>query len=731
MDAMVITTQRWLNRVYKGTTGYKEVGEDGVTGWGTMTALITALQIELGITAPNGVFGPSTTNLFKTLSVNTSEININYILQGALFCKGYDPSEFTGKFTNLTKQAVMDFQKDAGLSNITGDVDVILMKSLLSMNAFKLLNYDNYNGKEIIRTIQQYLNKKYISNKYFASDMGLVPCDGIYGRSTNKALLYGLQIEEGIAVPNGVFGPTTTSLCPTIPSQNREARFVYLLQAALYCNGENPNGFDGGFGNGAIAAIKSFQSFSELTSDGYCGKQTWASLLVSTGDPTRKGKACDTNDIITDDRAKTLIRDGRLYVGRYLTGKYKLTPDELTVIYKNNLKLIPLMQVVGDSACCFSSTSGLRDAMDALTIARFNGFADGTLIYFAIDYDALTSDLSGYLEPYFTEVKKVFSNSSANPNKYRIGVYAPRAICSALSKNGYTASSYVSDMSTGFSSNLGARLPENWSFDQIHEYPSGIGSGTGHLNLDNVIARTGHTECCSSVNPRYSFANIMQRINSNPLLKAIGVELTGMGSLVFVDTPDLKISVNVSHKLAIGDDSYSTIQIENGKFNGAAFQSDLTSIKGALTADGAAQLSQSMKVSENVDATVKVSTNSNYIKIEVEAEIDSTDIWPLPLTATICIEIKRNDTLPLRTQVNSIVNTFNAMAYNTVNGAISIGEKIITWLGYILLGIATVIGVTVVILLLPAEALAAGAAAILLLIGGVTLKLLGQDSTVA
>lgn len=731
MDQMVLNTQKWLNKTYQGKAGYKSVGEDGVTGWGTMTALITALQIEIGIESPNGVFGPGTTTKFSTLSVNASITNKNFILQGALYCKGYNPQEFTGVFTNLTKQAVMAFQTDAGLSNVNGAVDVVLMKSLLAMDAFTLLNYGSYTGTVIIRTIQQYLNKKYISNKYFASDIGLVPCDGIYGRSTNKALLYGLQIEEGIPVPNGVFGPSTTSLCPTIPSQSREPRYVYLLQAALYCNGENPNGFDGGFGNGAIAAIKNFQLFSELVSDGVAGKQTWASLLVSTGDPTRKGKACDTSDVITDARAKTLINDGRAYVGRYLTGKYKITPDELAVIYKNNLKLIPLMQVSADRACCFSSTSGLRDALDALTMARFNGFADGTLIYFSIDYDALTSDLNGYIEPYFAAVNKVFNNFSANPNKYRIGVYAPRAICTALYKKGYTSSSYVSDMSTGFSSNLGTRLPENWSFDQIHEYMGGIGTGNGNLVLDNVIARTGHVEYCSSVNPKYSYTNLMTRINSNPLVKAIGVEFTGMGTLVFTDTLDLKISLNVSSKLVIGDESYSTIQIKNGKFNSTKFQSDLTSLTGSLSKDGAAQLATSMKVLENVDAVVSVSTNSNYIKIEVGAKVDSEDIWPLPLTVTLCIEIKRNDNIPLRTQVNSIVDTFTSMAYNTVNGAISIGNKVVTCLGYILTGVIIVIGAVALIIALIVDAAAVTGIAVFILLANIVLKFLNNDSTSA
>lgn len=205
-------TQQWLNSTYKGKAGYLAVSEDGTTGWATMKALTTALQIELGISSPNGNFGPATAAAFKTLTKGTPNANQVYILQGGLFCKGYNPTGFTGTFGDNTAAAISKLQADAGLDQ-TGNVNALLMKSILSMDAFTLLDFGGCNGDTNIRTIQQRLNQKYSSNQYFASNIGLVPCDGIYGRSTNKGLLYALQIEEGITVPNGVFGPTTKSRC--------------------------------------------------------------------------------------------------------------------------------------------------------------------------------------------------------------------------------------------------------------------------------------------------------------------------------------------------------------------------------------------------------------------------------------------------------------------------------------------------------------------------------------
>ena len=85
-------TQQWLNETYAGTSGYSAVDEDGITGMGTIRALIWALQTELGISA-DGVFGDGTAKAFTALSTesDSSITTINHqihILQGALYCKG-------------------------------------------------------------------------------------------------------------------------------------------------------------------------------------------------------------------------------------------------------------------------------------------------------------------------------------------------------------------------------------------------------------------------------------------------------------------------------------------------------------------------------------------------------------------------------------------------------------------------------------------------------------------
>ena len=115
MDSRVLQTQEWLNKTYGEVSGFPTVVEDGITGNATFRALIYALQLEIGISKPDGVFGNDTLNNCPTLReslIPDSEIprNIIYILQGSLWCKGISPKGFTGIFGPFTANAVYEFQ---------------------------------------------------------------------------------------------------------------------------------------------------------------------------------------------------------------------------------------------------------------------------------------------------------------------------------------------------------------------------------------------------------------------------------------------------------------------------------------------------------------------------------------------------------------------------------------------------------------------------------------------
>ncbi|WP_349406767.1 peptidoglycan-binding domain-containing protein, partial [Clostridium perfringens] len=63
-------------------------------------------------------------------------------------------------------------------------------------------------GDDNIRKIQQNLNRDYYKV------IGLIACNGVYSRDTNRALIKALQFEEG-STPDGIWGPGTESKCPT------------------------------------------------------------------------------------------------------------------------------------------------------------------------------------------------------------------------------------------------------------------------------------------------------------------------------------------------------------------------------------------------------------------------------------------------------------------------------------------------------------------------------------
>lgn len=114
MDAMVLKTQQWLNSTYGNDSRFNRVTEDGITGWGTIYGLRRALQIEEGITSTSNSFGPSTYS--KCPDINEGDTgNLVYIVQGGLWCKGFNPGGFNGNYGSGTATAVKRFKEATGI----------------------------------------------------------------------------------------------------------------------------------------------------------------------------------------------------------------------------------------------------------------------------------------------------------------------------------------------------------------------------------------------------------------------------------------------------------------------------------------------------------------------------------------------------------------------------------------------------------------------------------------
>lgn len=84
---------------------------------------------------------------------------------------------------------------------------------------------------------------------------------------------------------------------------------------------------------------------------------------------------------------------------------------------------------------------------------------------------------------------------------YKIGIYGARNVCARVSAQGYSCSSFVCDMSSGFSGNLGYSLPKDWAIDQISTIT--LGTGTGQIEIDNNICSNNNIGV-SSITPNNS-----------------------------------------------------------------------------------------------------------------------------------------------------------------------------------------------------------------------------------
>lgn len=516
-DPMVYYTQKWLNQEYGSVKGFGSVPENGKTGWDTIYGLLRALQHELGITALADSFGPTTSKLYAQNILRRQDGVKDKkfaILQGALWCKGYNPGYnisvsgdkvvFNDVFNENVEKAVIQLKKDAGFEAPNGDVTLNIMKALMSMDSFKLLS--GYGGKAEVRAMQQKLNRKY------EAYTGLNPCDGVYGRNTNKALIYALQAEEGLPVDiaNGNFGPTTKLCCPQIPyeqnataarrypgtassayyTQAQISAFTELLQFALYVNGFGNGTVNGVFDAATRQNLLDFQQEYAIAVTGKADIGTWLSLFISCGDTARSALACDCATILTPAKAQTLYNNGYRYVGRYLTGTYgggiskALTKEEAQIIFDAGLNFFPIYQTSARAVEYFTPAQGTADAQAAIEAAAALGIPEDTIIYFAVDFDAMDYQITSNIIPYFQKV-----NEKMAQNVYRTGIYGTRNACIRVSEAGYACSSFVGNMSTGFSGNLGYSMPANWAFDQFATVSLGSGEGLIEIDKDGFSGR--------------------------------------------------------------------------------------------------------------------------------------------------------------------------------------------------------------------------------------------------
>ncbi|MBZ4487140.1 DUF1906 domain-containing protein [Microbacterium sp. cx-55] len=514
-DPWVVETQLWYQNTYGALPGFQQIVVDGQAGWQTMYALTRALQYELGLTSLSDNFGTGTLSTLTTFgsitatnpSTQTGPSNIVKIAQGALYCKGYNAGngDLTGTWSATTQSAMTALRNDLGLGATSSELTPKLFKFLLTMDAAKLLP----GGDSVIRDGQRALNARYLSRR----DFYVVATDGHFLRDTHRALLFALQYEIPMAdgVANGNFGPGTKSGLQTqanlsVGSSDSTKYFVRWFHFALRVNGY-PVAFSGTYTSTTATHVTSFQTFVGLPTTGTANLATWASLLVSTGDPDRSGTGADGITTLTPARLTTLRSAGYQYFGRYLTNAIDHNPDkcikdgEVANIFAAGGRLFPLFQTGGGSASHFTEERAAEVAEEAANAAWAYRIPENSVIYFSVDYDAYDWEVMASIIPYFQVVNNLLSTFGRN---YRVGIYGPRNVCKRVSAAGLAVYSFVSDMSTGYTGNLGHSLPSNWAFDQIQTLT--VGSGASGTEIDKNIV-SGRDTAVTTLAPAIGVGN--------------------------------------------------------------------------------------------------------------------------------------------------------------------------------------------------------------------------------
>ncbi|MGM9465342.1 glycoside hydrolase domain-containing protein [Streptomyces murinus] len=497
MDQMVLKAQQWVNATYKGVSGYNPCTENGDTGWETIYCLTRALQHELGITALSDSFGPTTwadLSAYGPVGRDSGNVNMRTIAEAALYCKGYSGGDIDGGFNVDTGSGLTAMVADMGLPGPQQpdlqiyNVEPKVFKALLTMDAYVL----TAGGSSTIQTCQRWLNDAYYQKGQFF----IGPCDGHFSRNVQQALVLAIQYQMGLtdSQVTGSIGPTTEGALKSVAyvssgsQDSGSAGWVRLFQCAVAFNGYDNHWGDGGgtFTSDLAFTVTRFQQFCSLDATGAADYETWMSLLVSTGDPERKGTAFDCMYPLNATTIQTVKDNGYAIVGRYLTGGTNkvLTNSEIALIFDNGLSLFPIYQEEGNALGDFGNPQGVGAGNDAAEAAITFGIPYGTVIYFSVDFDATDDDITSVIIPHFQGIR---DGIGAMGSQYAIGAYGCRNTCLRLEAEGLITRSFVSGMSTGYSGNLGYPLPDNWAFDQIKDFTLADGT-SGAVEIDNDIA---------------------------------------------------------------------------------------------------------------------------------------------------------------------------------------------------------------------------------------------------
>jgi hypothetical protein len=175
-------------------------------------------------------------------------------------------------------------------------------------------------------------------------------------------------------------------------------------------------------------------------------------------------KGFDTTQDITSHAAA--IKAGNYdFVARYLSQSHwkVINTQEAAAISAAGLGLVLVYEDAPTASDYFSFGRGQADGTRASQQAVLIGAPTGTVLYFAVDYDASSSDISGPITQYFNGVAGALKSfTAANSTGYTTGVYGSGATCSSITAAGLAKCGWLAQ-SSGWS---GHDTYTGWSIRQ-------------------------------------------------------------------------------------------------------------------------------------------------------------------------------------------------------------------------------------------------------------------------
>lgn len=140
-------------------------------------------------------------------------------------------------------------------------------------------------------------------------------------------------------------------------------------------------------------------------------------------------KGIDCASPLNGALAAAFVSDGYAFVCRYLvpSGWKRLTKEEADIISKAGLQIVSVFEVSGNQASVVGG-NGANDGRAAYETAQAVGQPGGSVIYFAVDYEAGPADMDN-IEAYLRAADAVTPG-------YHIGVYGSKAVIEAMKARG-------------------------------------------------------------------------------------------------------------------------------------------------------------------------------------------------------------------------------------------------------------------------------------------------------